>query len=84
MSTHDGGPAFPLTKEASNDYHPHGPIYCGMTLRDWFAGQALMGDLAAQGAETGEWSSEKGPADALATRCYAFADAMLEARKARK
>jgi hypothetical protein len=32
----DGGPAFP-----NND--AHGCAYAGMTLRDWFAGQALAG-----------------------------------------
>jgi hypothetical protein len=38
----DGGPAFP-----NNDAHGCG--YTGMTLRDYFAGQALTGILAASG-----------------------------------
>lgn len=36
-----GGPAFPCSN--THGYH-HNP---GMTLRDWFAGQALNGILAA-------------------------------------
>lgn len=43
----------------------------GMTLRDYFAGQAL----AACDAE--EWIN----LDSLSERCYKIADAMLEARK---
>lgn len=35
----DGGPAFPLP---SYDWNTHG----GMSLRDWFAGQAMAGILA--------------------------------------
>lgn len=43
----------------------------GMTLRDYFAAQALTG-----------WISRYGPADLKegACRCYQIADAMLEAR----
>jgi len=43
-----------------------------MTLRDYFAGQALMGHLASFGE-----SDPKG----IAQSAYEFADAMLEARK---
>jgi len=42
-----------------------------MTLRDWFAGQALAGMLI------GEWLSDKG----VATLAYEYADAMLRARE---
>ena len=39
----DGGPAFPHT----DDICPNGSqYYPGMTLRDWFAGQAMAGLLA--------------------------------------
>lgn len=42
MSKPDGGPAFPSTVNPSTgDY-----INDGMSLRDWFAGQALTGILA--------------------------------------
>ena len=41
----DGGPAFPMTGEGC-----HNPLYSqpGMTLRDYFAGQALAGMAVAQ------------------------------------
>jgi hypothetical protein len=61
----DGGPAFP-----NND--AHGCAYAGMTLRDWFAGQALAGLLANGGAVS--WEGD-------ATNAYTVADAMIEARK---
>ena len=37
----DGGPAFPHTGVWHKERHTH-----GMTLRDWFAGQALKGILS--------------------------------------
>jgi hypothetical protein len=43
-----------------------------MTLRDWFAGQALAGLLANGGAVS--WEDD-------ATNAYTVADAMIEARK---
>lgn len=54
MSTpKDGGPAFPQSLERDvhgnlvtpADLHPT-ELVCGMSLRDWFAGQALCGYLA--------------------------------------
>lgn len=51
----------------------------GMTLRDYFAGQALSGDLE-QGVENdmnfGWWHQPS----KVAQRAYAIADAMLKAR----
>lgn len=71
----DGGPAFPNTP-ANGDpfgFHP------GMSLRDWFAGQALKGRLAAERHST----SEDGFAGytELAAEVYSIADAMLFARE---
>jgi hypothetical protein len=61
----DGGPAF-AHGDHTNGGHP------GMSLRDWFAGQALAGLLASnQGQNQNE----------LAWLAYAAADAMLAARK---
>ena len=62
----DGGPAFPAMLPGGN--------YCtpGMSLRDWFAGQALAGLLA-----SGDWDETPIP-DA-----YVFAQAMLEQRERR-
>jgi hypothetical protein len=52
----------------------------GMTLRDWFAGQALVG---ISGAEVGAFASQEGASDDVrfwAKAAYIIADAMLAAR----
>lgn len=72
-----GGPAFP----AQPIYKfPNGAIISlnqgGMTLRDYFAGQALTGYISVE-----EFSTEH-PAK-LATWSYEQADAMLAAREAK-
>ena len=67
---YDGGQAFP---------RPSGPgqegvntqAQIGMTLRDWFAGQALAGIMA---------SKENMPFHVVAPLAYSHADAMLEVR----
>jgi hypothetical protein len=78
MSTpiNDGGPAFPVPPT----YHSNGQVEygtLGMSLRDWFAGQALTGLLAdGKGQHTAEkWAPHI---------AYRIADAMLEARKEAK
>jgi hypothetical protein len=73
MKTHKdkSGPAFP----SSNLYDDEGRAFMGMTLRDYFAGQALAG-IMARGSGTSnavEWAPEE---------AYAVADAMLSARNA--
>jgi len=53
-----------------------------MTLRDWFAGQALAGEMASQNGSNGEFTGTT-PDEVLLSRAklmYRFADAMLEAR----
>jgi hypothetical protein len=45
----------------------------GMTLRDWFAGQAMQGYLSAS------WYTDKDKQQELVKRSYEVADAMLEA-----
>lgn len=67
----DGGSAFPLL-----DHNGH-TLVCrefGMTLRDWFAGQAL-----ARIAES--YQGKAFSPNGIAKSAYTFADAMLEARK---
>lgn len=68
----DGGPAFP----SENDHQsgPHTYHYSGMTLRDWFAGQALA--FLAHPARVGVSFEPEGDA----AFAYAVADAMLKER----
>lgn len=88
----DGGPAFPSiramerARDGSMTITEKEP---GMSLRDWFAGQALAGFLATmanpkavdavydEAAQMGRSFNQQ-----LATDAYARADAMLAARKA--
>lgn len=67
----DGGPAFPL-QSIGPDFVPG---YAGMTLRDWFAGQAISG--ACCPAPDG-WSL---PPQDHAAWAYEIADAMIAARE---
>lgn len=55
-------------------------IHPGMSLRDWFAGQALAGILAGGFADTIPHDDVNGGGDA-AFFAYQYADAMLAARK---
>ena len=65
MSTNTGGQAFPR------------PNHEGMTLRDYFAGQALAGTIAGLHGLTESTVS-------LASDAYMLADAMLAAREAKQ
>ena len=64
-----GGSAFPVTKQ--NSEYGETLVYAetGMTLRDWFAGQALAGI-----ARTGTYDG------VMATQSYSVADAMIAER----
>jgi hypothetical protein len=76
----DGGPAFP---ELPSYNTPPGTISIntkpGMSLRDWFAGQALAGML---GCPERQYFEAK--TTVLADWSYQAADAMLAARKAKQ
>ncbi|NTG61804.1 hypothetical protein G6L45_16105 [Agrobacterium rhizogenes] len=57
--------------------------YPGMSLRDWFAGQALAGEFAAQNEITGEIANST-PDEWMLDRAkalYRMADAMIAVRK---
>lgn len=69
----DGGPAFPVASWM-NDHGIEVPGNDGMSLRDWFAGQALAGFSA--NPECHGWNFEQ-----AADYAYQQADAMLAARK---
>jgi len=62
-------PAYP-SQELYQDYY--GPMNEGMTLRDYFAGQVIMGIWAGR--------SDSVTYDDTARWAYAQADAMMEAR----
>ena len=72
----NGGPAFPAMKPLEHWGDPNG----GMTLRDWFAGQALQGilgtnyDWFTSGTETWSRTHE------AAAFAYSLAEAMIAAR----
>lgn len=85
MNVDDGGPAFPLERlqasglamEAADDekrfMYLQARATCGMSLRDWFAGQALAGLLAAGTDPNFEYSGDT----TLASQCYLLARAMV-------
>jgi hypothetical protein len=75
LSEKDGGPAFPQSIAEINSGAAVSHDFVdgvGMTLRDYFAGQAL----------TSEWvdSSNSRDVEKLAATCYRIADAMLKER----
>jgi uncharacterized protein YodC (DUF2158 family) len=64
----DGGPAFPVSDDASDMQ--------GMSLRDWFAGQAL--------AKIAIFDADKARIAVTVVVAYQYADAMLCARPLEK
>jgi hypothetical protein len=75
----DGGPAFP---RAGSDYNK---AQEGMSLRDWFAGQALAGIGASDLEHSYIWqrfSDDVPSPNGISELCYMIADAMLKAREA--
>ena len=84
MKIKDGGSAFPDQGQIllpngqwSDSWSP------GMTLRDWFAGKALVGMMA---SDPPNWNDsgglKKSEVRAVAQEAYQMADAMLAAREA--
>lgn len=72
----DGGPAFPLISHTDcNGFRREAQD--GMTLRDYFAGQALAGWLACPNTKPLD-TTEK-----YAVEAYRLADAMIAAREAK-
>jgi hypothetical protein len=72
--SNDGGAAFPVVDGYHKDGRHRGGE-SGMTLRDYFAGQALSGWLA---SFTGDDTPER---KRIGVFCYQMADAMLAARE---
>ena len=87
----DGGAAFPqmrntgLVTVSEKGHHVDKVCDGGMTLRDWFAGQALAATITATSA--GQHNALSGKPvgtsiyDAIAMDAYEHADAMIAARK---
>ena len=91
---HDGGPAFPQHKVTLG---PDGitldeVVTGGMTLRDWFAGQALANPVICSGEAAdyqivkwfSQYSSGITSTMICAKQAYEYADAMLLARSEAK
>lgn len=73
----DGGTAFPAPHSIDGNWVRE-PLaeYRGMSLRDYFAGQALVGSMASDTAMPSNPDNAK-----RAAACYEIADAMLKARE---
>lgn len=67
----DGGPAYPVQSIYVEDQDTNSR---GMSLRDYFAGQAIQALLREANPKDGMWHLE-------ANAAYEIADAMLKARK---
>lgn len=92
----DGGPAFPTTLWEERNGVQHGTPHDGMSLRDYFAGQAMAGFLSQSHAGPKDWTamgygwgedcandlnrSQRTVVSTLSVFAYAVADAMLAAR----
>jgi hypothetical protein len=74
--TNDGGSAFPCINPKHDGNWNKEPIIQGMTLRDWFAGQALAGLMASNFNEES--------AKTLALLSYEQADEMINERTNKK
>jgi hypothetical protein len=70
----DGGTAFP-TRLLEDFYGPTKNVWTeGMSLRDWFAGQAVVAGLGCQLTRGEGWQE-------AARDAYIFADALLKERE---
>jgi hypothetical protein len=74
MSNNTGGPAFPENWEGSYGQQNES----GMTLRDYFAGQAV--GLMWVAMQQGYWTPGENPNKEIAEASYQIADAMIEER----
>lgn len=70
----DGGPAYPRIQQFVDSFGHMKQVHDGMSLRDWFAGQALSGFMANTKRPT---TFARDDAD----WAYTIADAMIQARK---
>ena len=76
MSNNTGGAAFPHHIEHPNGHWP-GVTHAGMTLRDYFAAQAMQSIITREGQDALV-------VEDIAFTAYQYADAMLKQREASK
>jgi len=72
MTNKTGGPAFPSEQGQSVDGTWNPTYSSGMSLRDYFAGQALAGICSDNEATDVEW---------IARWCWKVADVMMKSRE---
>ena len=84
MSIEPNFPAFPSGLRVEDDsgrgYHFEQAAWLGMSLRDWFAGQALAGLLASPSQIICEGVRVERNPELMAGAAYQQADAMMKAR----
>ena len=68
----DGGPAFPVDMDGEEGYTQYRSV--GISKRDFFAGMALIGELAAD-------PNDKKTESLICQRAWNMADAMLKERE---
>lgn len=78
--SNDGGPAFPYVAEGGQNNGCSPELEHGMSLRDWFAGQAMAAIIGKIPFE--EFPEDFSPYKKTAIGAYDYADAMLAAREA--
>lgn len=80
--TDDGGPAFPMPYSTDEHDHPCNATVAthGMSLRDWFAGQALAGIAAKFGPDQIAMLAAGHSGATQACAAYRLADMMLANR----
>lgn len=85
----DGGPAFPSLEvyegydRDRDDYVVKSDVATGMSLRDWFAGQALVMSGPIIAAQVANGAPIEDQSEYIANAVYRMADAMLKAREAK-
>jgi hypothetical protein len=82
----DGGPAFPCSWiETDPNFPPEHLMHPGLSLRDYFAGQAMQAIFGGVGArdvaDRDRRYDETNWAEVVAANAYEMADAMLAERK---
>lgn len=78
MAVKDRVPAFPTAIAVSHGIVSRGPE--GMELRDWFAGQALIGVMVLRAAIRDQGFEDINQ-ESIAEEAYELADAMMAARE---